>query len=127
MMNLFHKETDKIMSISSDEDEDQVFIPITTWTYPSFVKPFETSRFQQFDDAFFRAVVTGKPVPEVAWSKKGKPLPNSDKYEYSYDANSGQVTLVIRDLGQSRSPTFPTNFVSQYVNIELKEKITSPW
>ena len=125
MMNLFQKESDRIMSISSDEDEDQVFIPITTWTYPSFVKPFETSRFQQFDDAFFRAVVTGKPVPEVAWSKKGKPLPNSDKYEYSYDANSGQVTLVIRDLGQKRSPTFPTNFVPHFMNLELKGKITS--
>ena len=27
------------MSISSDEEE--VFIPISTWSYPSFVKAFE--------------------------------------------------------------------------------------
>merc|ERR1711976_1147106 len=95
----------KIMSISSEEEDDQVIAPICPWTYPSFVKAFEASRFQQFDDAFFRAVVTGKPIPEVAWSKKGKPLPKSDKYEYNYDETSGQVTLTIRDLG-NKSPRF---------------------
>ena len=93
------------MSISSDEEE--VFIPISTWSYPSFVKAFEASRFQQFDDAIFRAVVTGSPVPEVVWSKKGQPLPKSDKYEYQYDANSGQVTLVIKDLGSESYISYP--------------------
>ncbi len=53
----------------------------------------------QGHDAFFRAVVTGNPVPEVFWTKKGKHLPNSEKYEYHYEAESGQITLTIRDLG----------------------------
>ena len=96
-----------ILSGGGSEDEDCDIKPCS-WSYPSFVKAFEATRFQQFDDAFFRAVVTGKPVPEVAWSKKGKPLPKSDKYEYNYDENSGQVTLTIRDIG-NKSPTFYGN------------------
>ena len=52
-------------------------------------------------------MVTGNPVPEVAWTKKGQPLPKSDKYEYQYDANSGQVVLVIRDLGSESYISYP--------------------
>ena len=70
-----------------------------TWSTPTFTKSFEPCRFQQTTDAHFRAVVTGKPVPEVSWSRKGKVLPCSEKYEYQYDPQSGQITLQIRDLG----------------------------
>ena len=61
-------------------------------------------------------MVTGNPVPEVAWTKKGQPLPKSDKYEYQYDANSGQVVLVIRDLGSESYisyPRFAQNFLKK--------------
>ena len=52
-------------------------------------------------------MVTGNPVPEVARTQKGQPLPKSDKYEYQYDANSGQVVLVIRDLGSESYISYP--------------------
>jgi len=109
------------MSISSDEEE--VFIPISTWSYPSFVKAFEASRFQQFDDAIFRAVVTGNPVPEVAWTKKGQPLPKSDKYEYQYDANSGQVVLVIRDLGPGDEGQYTCSVSNDYGSVTATLKV----
>ena len=82
-----------------DHEEDEVSMLPPAWTYPKFVKNFEANRFEQATDALFRAVVTGKPVPEVSWTKKGKSLPCSEKYEYHYDPQSGQVSLIIRDLG----------------------------
>ena len=88
-------------SVALDEENEasaEVVMP-PAWTYPKFEKNFEATRFQQATDACFRAVVTGKPVPEVSWTKKGKSLPCSEKYEYHYDAQSGQVSLLIRDLG----------------------------
>jgi len=66
---------------------------------PVFVKNFEATRFQQGNDAQFRAVVTGNPLPEVIWSKKGQNLPYSDKYQYTYDSQSGHITLLIKDIG----------------------------
>jgi hypothetical protein len=72
---------------------------VVVWSVPNFVKNFEATRFQQGNDAFFKAIVAGKPEPEVAWTKKGNNLPSSEKYEWNYDAKSGQVSLMIRNLG----------------------------
>lgn len=43
--------------------------------------------------------MTGNPLPEVIWSKKGQNLPYSDKYQYTYDSQSGHITLLIKDIG----------------------------
>ena len=43
--------------------------------------------------------MTGTPLPEVTWSKKGQNLPYSDKYQYTYDSQSGHITLLIKDIG----------------------------
>ncbi len=60
---------------------------------------FQGTRFQQGNDAVFVAFVTGKPVPEVSWSRKRKELPSSEKYQLEYDPTSGRISLLIRDLG----------------------------
>ena len=60
---------------------------------------FEATRVQQCTDVQFQAVVTGKPIPEVSWTKKGNNLPNSDKYQHTYDPKSGHITLLIVDIG----------------------------
>ena len=61
--------------------------------------------------------MTGKPVPEVSWSKKGKLLPCSDKYEYHYDPESGQVNLTIRDLGPGDEGQYSCTVSNDYGSV----------
>ena len=87
------------------------------WSTPEFVKNFEAARFQQTTDAHFRAVVTGKPIPEVSWTRKGQALPCSDKYEYHYEPASGQITLQIRDLGPGDEGQYSCTVSNDYGSV----------
>ena len=87
------------------------------WSTPEFVKNFEAARFQQTTDAHFRAVVTGKPIPEVSWTRKGQALPCSDKYEYHYEPSSGQITLQIRDLGPGDEGQYSCTVSNDYGSV----------
>ena len=70
-----------------------------SWFVPNFAEGFKGSRMQQGYDAEFRAVASGKPRPKVSWSHNGQPLSASEKFVMSYDPESGNISLLIRDLG----------------------------
>jgi len=69
------------------------------WSVPEFVEGFKALRLQQGNDAMFEGRVAGEPLPKVAWTRGGKSLPSSEKYELHYDPSSGDVSLTIRNLG----------------------------
>ena len=69
------------------------------WSVPEFVEAFKALRLQEGNDAMFKGRVGGKPNPVVSWTRKGKPLPSSEKYELDHDPESGSVSLIIRNLG----------------------------
>ena len=83
---------------------------------------FEATRVQQCTDVQFQAVVTGKPIPEVSWTKKGNNLPNSDKYQHTYDPKSGHITLLIVDIG----PGDEGQYRQDSPKIKLNKSVLSP-
>ena len=106
-----------------------------SWFVPSFAEAFKGTRLQQGHDAEFRAVVSGKPQPKVSWAKNGQALPPSmtpDKYIPSYDPQTGQVSLRIKNLGPGDEGTYACTVSNAYgsttatlsVNPEAQNKKT---
>lgn len=66
---------------------------------PVFEKIFKNARFAQGGNALFDGRLRGNPKPTVSWTRKGAPLFGSDKYQMSYNENTGDVSLLIRHIG----------------------------
>ena len=90
---------------------------MSSWSVPAFEKNFEATRFQQGNDAIFRAVVSGQPTPVVIWTKKGQILPCSEKYQYNYDPKSGQILLRIKNLGPGDEGQYCCTVGNDYGNV----------
>ena len=91
---------DPFCQLESDFDSVvSVIMAMENWAVPEFVEGFKALRLQQGNDAMFRGQVKGNPRPKVHWTRKGKNLPSSDKYELRHDPESGTVSLTIRNLG----------------------------
>ena len=85
-----------------------------SWFVPNFSEGFKGTRLQQGHDAEFRAVASGKPKPKVSWTKNGETLSTSDKYVLSYNTESGQVSLLIRNLGPGDEGTYSCTVSNAY-------------
>lgn len=66
---------------------------------PIFEKVFQNARFAQGGDALFTGRLGGDPKPRVSWTRKGAPLFESNKYKMSYNEQTGDVSLLIRQIG----------------------------
>lgn len=66
---------------------------------PVFEKIFKNARFAQGGNALFEGRLRGKPQPNVSWTRKGAPLYASNKYQMSYNENTGDVSLLINHIG----------------------------
>lgn len=87
------------------------------WAAPRFVQDFVSTRLQQGNDAHFKAVVSGAPPPEVAWTAKGRALAASGKFLTSYDPASGRIGLTIRDLGPGDEGDYTCKVRNDYGSI----------
>lgn len=89
---------------------------------PVFEQVFRNARFAQGGNALFEGRITGVPKPVVSWTRKGAPLlgrcqvyPSessrlmrefiasfileSNKYQMSYNQVTGEVKLLIKNIG----------------------------
>lgn len=66
---------------------------------PVFEQIFKNARFAQGGDALFEGKLRGTPRPEVSWTRKGAPLVESNKYQMTYNPQTGYVSLLIRKIG----------------------------
>jgi titin len=66
---------------------------------PVFEQIFKNARFAQGGDAFFQGKLRGNPTPEVSWTRKGAPLLESSKHHMSYNPTTGDVSLLIKQIG----------------------------
>lgn len=81
---------------------------------PVFEKIFSNARFAQGGNASFEGRVTGKPQPQVTWTRKGAPLVNSQKHKLSYNASTGEITLTINQIGPGDEGEYVCNASNQY-------------
>uniref|UniRef100_A0A1B6CYN2 Ig-like domain-containing protein n=1 Tax=Clastoptera arizonana TaxID=38151 RepID=A0A1B6CYN2_9HEMI len=66
---------------------------------PVFDQIFKNARFAQGGNASFQGRVRGSPKPVVSWTRKGAPLFESAKYKMTYEQQTGNVTLLINNIG----------------------------
>lgn len=67
---------------------------------PVFELIFKNARFAQGGNALFEGRLRGNPKPVVSWTRKGAPLLEStSKFRMSYNENTGDVSLLINQIG----------------------------
>lgn len=66
---------------------------------PVFELIFKNARFAQGGNALFEGKLRGNPKPFVSWTRKGAPLLESNKFRMSYNENTGEVSLLINQIG----------------------------
>lgn len=66
---------------------------------PVFEQIFKNARFAQGGNATFDGRLRGNPKPVVSWTRKGAPLLESSKFRMSYNENTGDVSLLINQIG----------------------------
>lgn len=73
--------------------------PTSNFAPPIFEQIFKNARFAQGGNALFEGKLKGIPMPEVSWTRKGAPLFDSNKYRMTYNQTTGDVTLMINQIG----------------------------
>lgn len=73
--------------------------PTSNYAPPIFEQIFKNARFAQGGNALFEGKLKGTPMPEVSWTRKGAPLFDSNKYRMTYNQTTGDVTLMINQIG----------------------------
>lgn len=81
---------------------------------PVFEKVFSNARFAQGGNALFEGRVTGKPMPQVSWTSKGSTLIQSSKYSFSYNNQTGDITLQINQIGAGDEGEYVCTARNQY-------------
>lgn len=81
---------------------------------PVFEKIFKNARFAQGGNALFEGRVVGKPQPQVTWTRKGAPLLASNKYRLSYNEQTGDITLLINQIGPGDEGEYTCTARNQY-------------
>ena len=73
--------------------------PTSSYSPPIFEQIFKNARFAQGGNALFEGRLKGTPMPEVSWTRKGAPMFDSNKYRMTYNQTTGEVTLMINQIG----------------------------
>jgi titin len=73
--------------------------PTSNYSPPIFEQIFKNARFAQGGNALFEGRLKGTPMPEVSWTRKGAPLFDSNKHRMTYNQTTGEVTLMINQIG----------------------------
>lgn len=81
---------------------------------PVFERIFKNARFAQGGTASFDGKVTGKPQPQVTWTRKGQQMIESNKYRMSYNPNTGDITLQINQIGPGDEGEYTCTARNQY-------------
>lgn len=66
---------------------------------PIFEQIFKNARFAQGGNAKFEGKLRGNPKPVVSWTRKKAPLVECSKYSMGYDEQTGNVSLLIKQIG----------------------------
>ncbi|XP_055379031.1 titin isoform X2 [Condylostylus longicornis] len=81
---------------------------------PIFEQIFKNARFAQGGNAVFQGRLRGNPKPVVTWTRKGAPLLESRKYQMSYNEITGEVCLIINQIGPGDEGEYTCTARNQY-------------
>lgn len=81
---------------------------------PVFEQIFKNARFAQGGNALFEGKLRGNPKPVVSWTRKGAPLLESNKYRMNYNEITGEVSLLINQIGPGDEGEYTCTARNQY-------------
>lgn len=81
---------------------------------PVFEQIFKNARFAQGGNALFEGRLRGNPKPFVAWTRKGAPLLESQKFRMNYNEATGEVSLLINQIGPGDEGEYTCTARNQY-------------
>lgn len=81
---------------------------------PVFEQIFKNARFAQGGNAYFEGRLRGNPKPFVSWTRKGAPLLESQKYRMGYNEATGDVSLLINQIGPGDEGEYTCTARNQY-------------
>ncbi|XP_026832432.1 titin isoform X1 [Drosophila erecta] len=81
---------------------------------PVFEQIFKNARFAQGGNALFEGRLRGNPKPFVTWTRKGAPLLESQKFRMSYNEATGDVSLLINQIGPGDEGEYTCTARNQY-------------
>ncbi|XP_037947834.1 titin-like [Teleopsis dalmanni] len=81
---------------------------------PIFEQIFKNARFAQGGNALFEGKLRGNPKPFVTWTRKGAPLLESQKFRMSYNEATGEVSLLINQIGPGDEGEYTCTARNQY-------------
>lgn len=100
--------------------EDQQYQPIShiyqqgDISPPIFEQIFKNARFAQGGNALFEGKLKGNPKPIISWTRKGAPLLESQKYHMTYNEMTGEVSLLIKQIGPGDEGEYTCTARNQY-------------
>lgn len=81
---------------------------------PIFEQIFKNARFAQGGNAKFEGKLRGNPTPTVSWTRKKAPLVECSKYSMRYDERTGDVSLLIKQIGPGDEGEYTCTARNQY-------------
>lgn len=81
---------------------------------PIFEQIFKNARFAQGGNAKFEGKLRGNPTPAVSWTRKKAPLVECNKYSMSYNEQTGDVSLLIKQIGPGDEGEYTCTARNQY-------------
>lgn len=81
---------------------------------PIFEQIFKNARFAQGGNAKFEGKLRGNPIPVVSWTRKKAPLVECNKYSMSYNEQTGDVSLLIKQIGPGDEGEYTCTARNQY-------------
>lgn len=81
---------------------------------PIFEHIFKNARFAQGGNAKFEGKLRGNPTPVVSWTRKKAPLVECNKYSMSYNEQTGDVSLLIKQIGPGDEGEYTCTARNQY-------------
>ncbi|XP_045531935.1 titin isoform X5 [Pieris brassicae] len=81
---------------------------------PIFEQIFKNARFAQGGNAKFEGKLRGNPTPVVSWTRKKAPLVECNKYSMIYNEQTGDVSLLIKQIGPGDEGEYTCTARNQY-------------
>lgn len=94
-----YQQSPQLQSQQHQYHQQQIQYQQTDISPPVFEKIFKNARFAQGGNALFDGRLKGNPKPVVSWTRKGAPLLESNKFRMAYNEATGDVSLLINQIG----------------------------
>ncbi|XP_047440238.1 immunoglobulin-like and fibronectin type III domain-containing protein 1 isoform X2 [Mugil cephalus] len=83
-------------------------------SHPDFTRKPIALTIQEGKFAFFKAIVTGDPTPNVTWSRNNGEVSDTSRYQSKYDPNSNEHTFEMPNVMPDQADTYKCSAINEF-------------